>query len=410
MTKRQLRVRIALAATVAVGLLLAPEWLTTSDIVLRNDFFQYWSAGRFVLAGGNPYDHAAFFEFQKALGWENPRPILLWTPPWTVGLFLPFALLRYAPAMMAWLFVQGVLLVACARAVWRLAGGDPEGERGAIFAVLLFTPSVLTLWSGQLGSWLVVGLTLAMLGTLRPRPMLAGLALPLLALKPHFTFLLLLGLPLHALRRRRLGALLLGLGLGLGATLAVPLAFRPTLPGDYLATILAQQPRQFVSDTLGAGLRLLAGWDRFWVQFLPLVGGLAWLGREALRRPRDEDVPVDAIPLLALVSAFVAPYGWIFDTVTAIPALLFGWAGIRASADRAGRLRAARIYFAASALLMAFHVWLWDPMGWVHGWLPALLLAVYLKVRPARHRGAGEAPAVGDVAGAAVRASRSVSG
>jgi hypothetical protein len=373
-------VRIALAGVIVAGVLLVPDWLTTTRIVLQNDFFQYWSASRFVLEGGNPYDHEAFFAFQKSVGWENQLPILTWNPPWAIGLFLPFAFLRYAPAMMLWLFAQGSLVVVATIVLWRLQTGGRSGERAIVMMALLFTPALLSLIFGQLSGWLLAGVTLAIIGFARERGWLVGVGIVLLSLKPHFTFLLCTFLFVWSVRRAAWSTLA-GIAAAFGLTLGPLLVRNPALLEGYLATVTHSQPRQYVSDTLAAGLRLIVGWEHFWVQFLPLCAGLIWLVIVAIRHRRGQMLPADSIPLLALVSALVAPYGWIFDNVVAIPALVLIWSWLREN----GRRREQRRFLAGFAvfcvLLTSMHVWLWDPMGWVHGWLPALLLAVYLSYR-----------------------------
>ncbi len=380
MSARKVLVRIALVVVLAAGALAVPEWFSTDDIVFGNDFFQYWSAGRFVLAGGNPYDHAALFEFQKTLGWERDIPFITWNPPWAIGLFLPFALLRFAPAVMLWLFVQGALIVASSMALWRELGNGRQRERSMVLLAVLFVPAFLSIIFGQISGWLLVGETLALIGLSRGRLELVGAGMVLLAVKPHFSFLLLVALLVLGLRRRP-ARLVAGAGIALLVTLGPPLLARPGLLGEYLVTVLNSQPREYVSDTLGAGLRLLVGWDHFWVQFVPLGAGLVWLGYEAVRQRASRGLPGDLVPLLALVSALCAPYGWIFDNVVAIPALAVVWSALCATRTAGDRRRFLIAFGLFEVLLLALHVWLWDPMQWVHGWLPAFLLAAYLRFR-----------------------------
>jgi hypothetical protein len=380
MTKRKILVRIALVATLGALALLAPDWLTREEVALQNDFFQYWSAGRYVLAGQNPYDHAAFTSFQASLGWKAEKPILTWNPPWTIGLFLPFALIRYAPAMWLWFLVQGALIAASAIVLWRHLSGGRRGETPVVVMALLFPPSLLSLGFGQLSGWLCAGVALAMLGVARRDGRLVGAALVLLSLKPHFTLLLILGLFAWGLANDLKRTVVTGVG-GLALLLAAPLAARPRLPLDYLTTVASSQPREFVSDTLGAGLRLIGGWEHFWIQFVPLAAGVVWLGVQGARSARGRPLPPDAVPLLALVSALAAPYGWVFDNVTAIPALVMAWTWLRGPDLAVERRRFVAGFCLFLAVLIGLHAWLWDPMQWVHGWVPACLLAVYLHYR-----------------------------
>lgn len=377
---RWMAVRIVLVVLLGIGAWLGSDWLTGSAIVLRNDFFQYWSGLRFALQGGNPYDVDALFAFQISLGWESARPIFSWNPPWALGLFLPLAWLRFGQALLAWILLQGALIVAATALLWREFSGSRLGERGIVFLTLAFPPALFTLPFGQISGWLLVGLACAILGQRRGREWLLGASLPLLLVKPHFTLLAVLAIVARAVIERR-WAVVGWAAAVLMATLAIPLAGRPTLLFDYLTLLGDSQPREFVTDTVGAGLRLLAGWDRFWVQFLPLVVGLVWLSWALLRHRDPARWPTDALPLLALLSAVAAPYGWFFDMVVAIPALVLVWTWLAPPERRRTRRIFVAGYLSFCVVLSGLHLWLWDPMGFVHGWLPPFVLVAYLFLR-----------------------------
>ena len=59
------------------------------------DFIEYWSASRVLVQGGNPYDSAELLAAQRGAGWVDPKPIMMWNPPWTFPLLIPFSMLSF---------------------------------------------------------------------------------------------------------------------------------------------------------------------------------------------------------------------------------------------------------------------------------------------------------------------------
>jgi hypothetical protein len=128
-------------------------------------------------------------------------------------------------------------------------------------------------------------------------------------------------------------------------------------------------------------LRLLFGSDRFGLQFLTLVPGLAWFMVEWLLHRADWNWK-ERLPALLFASLLIAPYGaWPFDlTVLLIPVLRVA-TGYRISGATAGM--AAALYVGANVLAAASVVGRVDFFWWI--WLtPALLLAYAVAVRRPR--------------------------
>ena len=156
-------------------------WLYQNDgAPVPADFIAYWSAARMALEGraAEAYQwlphHAVQVAaigrvFEGFFAWHNPPHFLL--------LLVPFALPPYVPAWLlfnavtAALFVWGFSRVLPMRGAWMLALGAPA----TFFCVI----------AGQLG-FLVGALTAAALLLLDKRPLLAGVALALLTIKPQF--------------------------------------------------------------------------------------------------------------------------------------------------------------------------------------------------------------------------------
>ena len=77
----------------------------------------------------------------------------------------------------------------------------------------------------------------------------------------------------------------------------------------------------YVTSTLGTLFRLLFGPVYYNLQFVSCVLGLLWL-LLGWRAHRDAWDWGRQAPLLILVSLATTPYGWMFDAVVALPALL----------------------------------------------------------------------------------------
>lgn len=187
--------RIALVpGLVALVCTLYITWqgLTLPDIhpdFADKDFANYWTAGKLILAGRTADlfgPHAIYFaHLTKAFGpdfpWHN------WSyPPHYLLLVWPLGLFGYKTAMMLFLAVTGAFFVWAAR---------PFGGRDNSLVWIAIIPFVAhNLWVAQNG-FLFAGCALAALALRDSRPLLAGVFLGLLTIKPQlgvfFPFLLL---------------------------------------------------------------------------------------------------------------------------------------------------------------------------------------------------------------------------
>ena len=86
------------------------------------DFLEYWSAAHVHLKGLNSYDGDVLLPLQKQ---ENGDPtqdqaIMLWTPPWTLPLYMPFAAMPSRPAHQLWLALQVGFCLLSVVLLWRV--------------------------------------------------------------------------------------------------------------------------------------------------------------------------------------------------------------------------------------------------------------------------------------------------
>src|SRR5215212_2398045 len=113
-------------AVVAVSMAAHPEASARPPTVIPpKDFVEYWSAARVHLHGGDPYDGPQVLPFQKEAAGEplKTQPTMLWTPPWTLPLYLPFGLLDPRPAHLLWLAVQLGCVIGSAYLLWNCFSG-----------------------------------------------------------------------------------------------------------------------------------------------------------------------------------------------------------------------------------------------------------------------------------------------
>jgi len=298
---------IALAAMAAgIGLLLWPS------LVLQ-DFIQYWSAARVLLSGGNPYDASAMLLLQQAIWPDELYVIRMWNPPWVLALITPLGFLDPSTAGVVWTSVHLLIFLACGNWLWRYFGG---GEIGAwVFgAVTLFFPAtVLALGMGQISPLMLLGLCGFLHFVAKEEWALAGATAALTLVKPHWVSLFWLAVILWSVRGGRFGVLLGAAGALLSAV-GVSLIVNPEVMEQYLAAVGAEPPFYFIGPSAGVLFRLLFGWEKTWLQFLPTALGGVWLIMHWMER-RDSWEWGHEVSLVVLVSALVTAYGWPYDQV-----------------------------------------------------------------------------------------------
>jgi len=174
------------------------------------DFYVFWLAPRIGLAQGwaQMYNPGRFLpELVAQTG--NWLPYL--NPPVFAWLLLPLSLLPYGVALVIWnAFILGCLVVIWRVTVWRAAPtltlpqrGRDIAQRGReillLLAALALYPVVLGLALGQVTMVVLVAVALCYWLMRRDRPLLAGLVLALIVIKPQAAFLV----PVALLAARR---------------------------------------------------------------------------------------------------------------------------------------------------------------------------------------------------------------
>ena len=310
---------VALAAVLLAG--QVQRLLDDPTIWPPDDFIEYWAAGRLALNGQNPYDPALILPLQLAAGRETDEAVIMWNPPWSYSVVIPLGALPARPAQLLWLALNLAAAGLCGDRLWVLLGGARDRRWVGWAATLAFLPTLFALQSGQISLLPLLGAVLFLEFTQKGRPVLAGAATVLLAIKPHLAYLVWAAIGCEMLTRRRGGVVLGGVVGGVVATL-IPLFFDPQLLHQYADAMANRPPAQWFSPTIGTILRSAFGEHLFRLQFVSVAFGLVWFAWHWRRAGKTWDW-TDQLPLLLIVSFMTAPYGaWPFDMVLLLPAVM----------------------------------------------------------------------------------------
>ena len=315
---------LALAATIA---------LSAADIpgaaYRHSDFFQFWAAPRLILEGADPYDPA---DWAGLYARETTAPVATLSvtgryvyPLWVALLLLPLGALPLGVAAAGWLVAQLATVALALRALVALSGG---GRRETL---LLFgfaagsQPLWLLVGGGNLTGFLLGLFVASLAAALARRPLRAGIALGLLAVKPHPLGVAVLALLLVARDRVRL---VVAAGIVVTALLVASLALDTAWVGKWLSAAFDLQGTtgsNATAWTIGRAIPLPFA--------APLLAAASLVALVAWWRSRPE--PFLRIAGAIPVSVFVAPHGWSYDhlflfvTLAAILACLARVAGPR---------------------------------------------------------------------------------
>ncbi len=330
---------------------LAPR-LMSREMAAFDDFVEYWTAGHLNLIGANPYDPEQLAPLQLEIGRQHGVPLMMWNPPWTLALVMPFGALDYPVSRLLWLMCQTALVLFCASSVWRFYRGSNDLLWVAWLIAITFLPTLYLLKTGQISAVMLLGAALFLRFTRRQLWWLASLAMLLISIKPHTLYLVPVAYLVWAVSERR-WPLLAGSAVGICLAACITLLFNPAVFQEYLYAINHYPPSQWVTPTLGGMLRYFLGGDKVWLQFVPTALGLVWFGFHWRKERHTWSWP-EQLPLLLMVSVLTTSYGWTFDYVVLLPAVLAVAAGLfRPPTNIWHNLLATALYLAIEAGALA---------------------------------------------------------
>jgi len=328
------------------------------------DFANVYTSGSLALEGRLDllYDLKGYSAYQDALfdgalrnhNYSYPPPTLLYT--WA------FALLPYPVALLSWLLLTGAAFAAAARPYLRDAGLPG-------WLALVAPATLLNVWAGHYGL-LIGALWLGAFHLLPRRPVLAGVLIGLMLVKPHLAILA----PLILARRGEWKAFAAA-GATAGALVAVSaLALGPDLWRTWLGVTVGVQGAMV--DDVGTYFLTMMPTIVPTVSAFGFPGAVAWILQglvaagavAALLRHMPKDSRAAGLAV-AVATFLVLPYAFNYDmTVPGLAALLM-----------LARLRRDPGSGPSFLLLLAFLLPLIvQTFGLLHLPAPALILAALL--------------------------------
>lgn len=273
----------------------------------------FWLGARILAQGGDPYDaatwdaavRASFAEFGVAL--PPPWPASFRYPLWTAVAALPLAALPLRAATAVWQLLLISATVAGAKLALRAAGGPTRTLPLFLTLVLASQPFLFTVIVGQFGGVLLFAIAAYAVAAGARRQIASGLALAVLALKPHVTvFLVPLALADMA-GQRRWRALAAAAG-AVAVLVAASLALRPTWPFAWIAEITKAGAAQPNGANL-TGVLTTFGIERVWslAAFALVIAAAAAL---LAMSPRE---PIDIVAVGSCASLLITPYSGSHD-------------------------------------------------------------------------------------------------
>lgn len=366
-----------IVAAILGGMVLLAVWAPISMGRLGLvDFQVYWAGARVLLHGGNPYDRAAlidaYFDGGPPAWTFDPA----WNPPWLLLMLTPLAALPAEAAGRVWLLFNFVILAATPFVAWQLI--DLPGRRRAppwLAAVSLTFGSALTLLAmGQVTTWVLVGLLLAVAALKRRHDGWAGAALLLTLSKPQLVYLVVALILVWAAwqRRWRVWAGLLAAG---ALTTGLVTLLAPGWLAGYWDLTSGYDFFRHSAATVGGLFQAYTGSG-----VLRLAGILTFLLIPWLARLMEREGVLTGVNAALLISVPLAPYGWSFDQVIVLPAVVELVCRVYHSTDRQRWYAAGLVATYAGLLVMKVQ----SVGDFLYAWVPVAIGVMYAAARRAR--------------------------
>ena len=292
----------------------------------EGDYVGFWTTGRLFLRGENPYSLSALQELRAEEGLNNSNPyyeVVLY-PPWAIPVMALMGLFEFQTGQLVFIMIYVAIIFTSTEFFWQRYGGSSNLRWLAHLLAFLFAPSLFVIGRIQMAPLVLLGIVGVLFFLSRPRrDWLAGASLYLVAIKPHLPYLFLGALLLWVLRNRRWGVVIGGVAVLL-ISWVLTLPFNSSLYWQYLTMRQARfNQLDWATPTIGNFLRSLFGYEQVWLQVLPSLIGLLWLGWYWTQRKGNWDWWAET-PLLLLASVISATFIWTYDQVILIPALIAG--------------------------------------------------------------------------------------
>lgn len=305
--------RLLALLLVFLGTVTARPGQPTSGNV--NDFVEYWTAAREVLAGRDPYAAGPVLALERQVGFVQSRALIMRNPPWIVPVIAPLGLLPFNKAQQLWFGLGLIAIFLSGRWFWELYGSETESVWIPALITGLFLPVAVALAIGQISPLVLLGIAGFLHFEKRKKLALAGAFLFLAALKPHLVFLVWVALLCWSIRARTMRTMAaLGSMTALASFVA---AFLDHAIFSQYFNLMNSGVIEEVTPTVSGLVRLSLG--RYYpLQLLPALLALVWFFFHWRRSESRWQWP-DEMPMLLLISILTISYSWFFDQVVLLP-------------------------------------------------------------------------------------------
>lgn len=295
------------------------DLLDTGNLSIDVDFYVFWAAAKLALQG-LPMDAFEIARLQEAARVDDTDWMPWAYPPGFLMLLAPFGLL---PFNMAWASFNVIGLAALALATWRFAAGRPH-----VLLASATAPAVLPcLLVGQTTVLWAAGLVAALAALRSDRPVLAGVFIGCLTLKPQLGLLIPLALLACGAWRAVSSAIATAVVLAAVPTLVFGFAYWTEMLS--MMALHGATVRENISELnlMVSAYSALAGAGLDEGLALTVQGALAALCAIAVVFTwHSKRCSFDLRAAVLLISIPLAsPYLWYYESALLAPASLFMW-------------------------------------------------------------------------------------
>jgi glycosyl transferase family 87 len=321
--------------------------------VKGTDFLQFYAAGSFVRDGqpARLYDGAALNARTQSVAPQSRETVFvpIQSPQMALA-FAPLSALSYPAAVSIWIALIAVLYAGACAIVWRVCTPLHQYRYEAIACCAASPALYSTVLHGQTSVLALVALALALSALRRGAPTSAGLALGLLAFKPHWVAAAGAVFAV-AMEWRVVAGLIASAAAQIGLTAAlvgarVMAAYWHMLRSvQQLGDLLEPHP----GDSLRSFFRVFLPWPT--AAFVAYAAGAALALLAAASLWRRQAVPFEIrASAVVLAMVLVSPHAFSYDLILLVPVffLLGSW-----TVTAVDRGRAMRVEWALCALYIA---------------------------------------------------------
>lgn len=309
------RDRILLYSSIVFAVCLPFYLVNTYSI----DFIQYYSGFNLLLNSSNPYDSISLLTEQRNVGSLASEPMMLWVPPWTMVLMSPFlSLPTFQLSLLLWRMACVCILII----TYHLFVTDQSNKKIKVFSILLLItnfPFFTSMQVGQVSPLLLLGVLGIMWGVLNTKPVVTGLSLPLLFIKPHLFIIFLSVFLFQIFKRKEFKYLAFG-SFSFLFLLLITWFVNSSVIQNWInvmtgrvSTSVATNTSEWLCGTLVCNIKPLIDYipfGKYLVVLIPLALTTFFLRNTSM---------FFSLVISLSISLVFSPYGWCFDSVVLLP-------------------------------------------------------------------------------------------